>query len=295
MNVLLAVEPSAPSETAIEVIATRPWPPNTSFEVITVVEPSYVWNVPSLVDGLRQASEQEIQAIANRLRNSRLAITTRVLFGDPKSAILDHAAQNRADFIILGSPHKGGLRDLLEGGVAGVLVRFAPCSVEIVRDNAHARANDAPLRILLATDGSEYSEAATRSVANRPWPDGTEVRILSVVELHVPLFRAPYPPYLNAHAMEDLRAEAMRRAEQALMSAEKIITDAGLPESATVAVPLATPQELILEEAKNWNANLIVVGSHGRRGLNRFLLGSVSEAVASHAPCSVEVIRQVRK
>ena len=111
----------------------------------------------------------------------------------------------------------------------------------------------------------------------------------------MPLFSAPYPPYLNAHAMENLRAEAMRRSEQALASAEQVITGAGLPESSTVAVPTATPQELILKEAADWGADLIVLGSHGRRGLNRFLLGSVSEAVASHAPCSVEVIRQPRK
>jgi nucleotide-binding universal stress UspA family protein len=62
-----------------------------------------------------------------------------------------------------------------------------------------------------------------------------------------------------------------------------------------VAVPVATPQELILKEAADWGADLIVLGSHGRRGFSRFLLGSVSEAVASHAPCSVEVIRQARK
>jgi nucleotide-binding universal stress UspA family protein len=95
--------------------------------------------------------------------------------------------------------------------------------------------------------------------------------------------------------MEDLRGEAMRRAEQALMAAEQIVVDAGLPESSTVAVPVATPQELILKEAADWGADLIVLGSHGRRGFSRFLLGSVSEAVASHAPCSVEVIRQARK
>jgi nucleotide-binding universal stress UspA family protein len=91
--------------------------------------------------------------------------------------------------------------------------------------------------------------------------------------------------------MEDLRAEAMKRTEDAVMTAEKIVTDAGLLVSGTVAVPCATPKELILEEAHKWGADLIVVGSHGRHGLSRFLLGSVSEAVASHASCSVEIVR----
>jgi nucleotide-binding universal stress UspA family protein len=146
--------------------------------------------------------------------------------------------------------------------------------------------------VLLATDGSECSEVAARSIAERPWPLGSEIHILSVVELSVPLFRVPYPPYFDPHAMEELRGQAMQRTEEAVMASEKIITDAGLTVSGTVAVPCATPKELILEEAHKWGADLIVVGSHGRRGINRFLLGSVSEAVASHAHCSVEIIRR---
>ncbi len=218
----------------------------------------------------------------------RVSATTRVLLGDPKATIVDHAAEVGADFIILGRDSAGS-KDFLPGSVANAVVRYAPCSVEVVRGDGRT------LRVLLGTDGSDYSVAAARSVATRPWPSGAEVRIFSVVELHVPLFSAPYPPYLNHHAMENLRAEAMRRSEQALAASEQVITGAGLPESSTVAVPTATPQEMILKEAADWGADLIVVGSHGRRGLNRFLLGSVSEAVASHAPCSVEVIRQPRK
>jgi len=293
VKILLAIDASAPSEDAIRAIATRPWPRNTTTEVISVVEPSYVWNVPSLVDGLRIAAEEQIQAIANRLRGFGGAITTRVLFGDPKAVIVDRATEIRADLIIVGSHGAGGLRKLVLGSVANAVVRFAPCSVEITR--AKDGAGDRIARVLLATDGSEYSDAAARSVADRPWPQGCEFRVFSVVELHMPLFQAPYPPYLNPHAMENLRGEAMRRAEQALQTAEQIVTDAGLPESSTVAVPVASPQELILQEAGDWGADLIVLGSHGRRGLGRFLLGSVSEAVASQAHCSVDVIRQTRK
>lgn len=290
MKILLAVDGSAPSEHILQAVAARPWPPNTSVEVISVVEPSYVWDVPSLVDGLRQTAEEEVQAIGNRLRSSGFAAaTTRVLLGDPKAAIVDHAAEMGADFIILGAHDSTGPKHFLPGSVSNAVVRYAPCSVEVVRGDGQA------LRVMLGTDGSDSSEAAARSIANRPWAAGTEVRVFSVVELHVPLFSTPYPPYLNAHAMENLRAEAMRRSEQALAAAEQVIAGAGLPESATVAVPTATPQELILQEASDWGADLIVLGSHGRRGLNRFLLGSVSEAVASHAPCSVEVIRQPRK
>ena len=72
-------------------------------------------------------------------------------------------------------------------------------------------------------------------------------------------------------------------------SAEQVLTSAGL--KATTVVLSGNPKEVILEEAKKWNADLIVVGSHGRRGFKRFLLGSVSEAIAINAHCSVVVVR----
>jgi nucleotide-binding universal stress UspA family protein len=157
--------------------------------------------------------------------------------------------------------------------------------VEIVRRNPGLEA----MKILLATDGSECSKAAARSVASRPWPDGTSFRILSVVEPSAPLFR---PPYFSHEAMEELRGKDIQRAQEAVACAESIFDMAGLEASSTVAVPAATPKELILSEAAEWDADLIVAGSHGRRGVNRLLLGSVSEAVALHAQCSVEIIRR---
>ena len=98
--------------------------------------------------------------------------------------------------------------------------------------------------------------------------------------------------YFSAEMMEELRGKDMQRAQAAIAAAEGILCGAGLEATSTVAVPSATPKELILSEAAEWDANLIVVGSHGRRGVNRLLLGSVSEAVALHANCSVEIVRR---
>jgi nucleotide-binding universal stress UspA family protein len=94
--------------------------------------------------------------------------------------------------------------------------------------------------------------------------------------------------------MDKLRGDAMKRAEDAETGAEEVLANANLAESGTVAASAAAPKEIILQNAEEWGADLIVCGSHGRRGLSRFLLGSVSEAVASHAKCSVEIIRQKR-
>jgi len=122
--------------------------------------------------------------------------------------------------------------------------------------------------VLLATDGSETSSTAIDAVAGRPWPEGSEFRIVTVEE-----------PWLirPAGAMGNIN------------SAEHVLASAGIKASSEVLS--GNPKDVILEEAKKWNADLIVVGSHGRRGFKRFLLGSVSEAVAMNAHCSVVVVR----
>jgi nucleotide-binding universal stress UspA family protein len=156
------------------------------------------------------------------------------------------------------------------GSVARSVVTSAPCTVQIVRDqtkdNSHTL--DSPRRVLLATDGSETSNAAAVALAGRSWPEGSEFRIVTVEE---PWLIRPTSTILN------------------IDSAEEVLASAGL--KATDAVLSGNPKEVILEEAKKWNADLIVVGSHGRRGFRRFLLGSVSEAVAMNAHCSVVVVR----
>jgi nucleotide-binding universal stress UspA family protein len=291
MKILLAVDPPEQSNAAINAVAQRPWPPNTIVEVLSVVEPSYVLDVPSLVEGLQEAAEGTAQSAADQLRSSGLNATARVLCGDAKAVIVDHARAVGADFVFVGSRGATGITRFLLGSVAAAVARFVPCSVEIVRPTPPDGPRRTAMKILLATDGSECSQLAARSIAERPWPTGTEFRTLSVPELSVPLL---HMPYFSHNAMEKLRGDAIQRAEDAEAAAEEVLAGAGLAESGTVAASAATPKEIILQNAEEWGANLIVCGSHGRRGLSRFMLGSVSEAIASHAKCSVEIIRQRR-
>ncbi|MBZ5608270.1 MAG: universal stress protein [Acidobacteriia bacterium] len=289
MKILLAVDPPEQTGATVREVAARPWPAGTIVEVLSVVELSHVWDVPSILEGLQEAAEDTARSAAEKLRSAGLNATARVLTGDARSVIIDRAREMAADFVVVGSRGATGLTRFLLGSVASAVARFAPCSVEIVRAVPSDEPRRAAMKVLLATDGSECSNLAARSIAERPWPAGTEFRVLSVAELSVPLLQVPY---FSPSAMERLRGEAMQRAETAEMGAEQILADAGLTESGTVAVPAATEKELILQDAAEWGADLIVCGSHGRRGFNRFLLGSVSEAIASHAQCSVEIIRQ---
>jgi nucleotide-binding universal stress UspA family protein len=287
MKILLAIDSTAASQVAVSEVAARPWPQGTVVEVLTVVDLSYAWNAPGLDDALIHSGGETARGAAAVLKSAGVESSSAVLTGDPKTVVVDHAGETGADFIVLGSHEESDVMRFLLGSVARAVVRNAPCSVEIVRPGRGAGAR----KVLLATDGSLGSLEAARSVASRPWPAGSEFRVISVVELAPAWFRKPYPAYLDHKAMEDLRGEAMKRAQDAVAAAEQIVADAGLPETGTVLVPSAAAREMIFQEAAEWGADLIVAGSHGRRGASRFLLGSVSEPVAFHAKCSVEIIR----
>lgn len=135
------------------------------------------------------------------------------------------------------------------------------------------------MKILLAVDGSHFSLAAADAVAARVWPPETIVRIVHANESNggraasvaaagpAALFRSPYAieKALGRFAGRPLRVEA------------KVLH--------------GRPKTAIVDEARAWGADLIVLGSQGMSGMQRFLTGSVSLAVATHADCSVEIIR----
>jgi nucleotide-binding universal stress UspA family protein len=99
-------------------------------------------------------------------------------------------------------------------------------------------------------------------------------------------------PSLDAKHLETQREAAMKRTEEAIDSARTVLEAAGLTTSESISVLDQAPKEIILEEAAAWPADWIVLGSHGSSGLSRFLIGSTSETVATHAACSVEVVRK---
>jgi nucleotide-binding universal stress UspA family protein len=266
--------------------------------VVTVIDllalSSAVGYLEPFIRSENDAAKTLVQSIAERLSRRGFQATGIAVEGYPGTSIVEEAEKRDADFVFVGSHGHSGFVRFLLGSIAKAVVQNAPCSVEIVRDarndkdhaDAQAQERSDGLRILLATDGSQYSQAAARSVASRPWPDGSEIRIVSVVEQVVP---AAEPWYAAGAFAERFREDSTKNSQEAVRAADEIIASAGI--KTETAVLEGSPKRRIVEESVTWGAHLIVVGSHGRRGLTHYLLGSVSEAVAMHAHCSVEVIR----
>jgi nucleotide-binding universal stress UspA family protein len=137
------------------------------------------------------------------------------------------------------------------------------------------------MKILIGVDDSHFSQAAVESVAERCWLPNTQVKVVAAVDTH---FKPGFGEAAKSENQYDIARQVIDRAVAALRaSANHFEVSGDIIEGA--------PKHVLLEEAEAWGADLIVVGSHGRRGLDRFLLGSVSQAVALHARCSVEIVR----
>lgn len=290
MRVLVAIDFSAASQYVIAEAASRPWPSGTVLCVQNVVD---IWNwegPPELIEDAKSQAKSLVTAAASELTRSGQEVISEVEAGFPKKAIPEYAKEWGADLIMVGSHRSNALSRFLLGSVAQAVLRTAPCSVEIVRPSARgAPGSSRGMKILVGTDGSDCSEKAIQSVANRPWPAETEVQVISVREPLFPAGEMPmaFDPALTQEVLDRERC----RAEDALKTARQALSSAGLKLYDSAEPLFGDPRNILLDQAKFWGADLIIVGSHGRHGLDRVLLGSVSEAVAMHAHCSVEVIR----
>ena len=285
MKLLIAADSAISTEVLVGAVGVRPWPEGTTAHVLSVVAdgdvPEEVWREEGYGRGaVRREMErrgEQIAALAvERLKEVGIPAEVLVTRGDPRQLIPFFARKWSSDLIFVRAHVRKNLAHWMLGSVARAVVTAAPCSVQIGRDLAEgsARTPDSGRRVLLATDGSETSAAAARALAERPWPEGSEFRVVSVED-----------PW----AIKPAGVERGEQAQEAVRSAGQILASAGLKASGVVFTGNA--KEVMLEEAQKWAADLIVVGSHGRRGFKRFLLGSVSEAVAMNAHCSVVVVR----
>ncbi len=138
------------------------------------------------------------------------------------------------------------------------------------------------MKILLAVDRSEYSEGAVRALSAQIRTEGTEVAVLHVMELSLADFE-------SRETFESSRRARLDRAHDLVEGFAQELKEAGYATRAVVEEGDA--KEAILNFAERWKPDVIFMGSHGRRAFRRLTLGSVTEAVARHANCSVEIVR----
>ena len=290
MKLLLAVDSITTLDILLDEMMTRSWPSGTEARVISIVEdgevPLETWReegygVAAVRQEMRRMGEQITALAIERLREIGIPAEVVIMRGNPVFLIPFAARKWPADEIFIRAHNRTDFRNWMLGSVAKSVVDSAPCSVEVVRaaGEEYSAARNRSMRILLATDGSDASLAAAQAVAETTWPEHAEVKVVSVVNAMI-------------YSLEEIglfRDRRTERAHRAIGDAVEVLRVAQLKISGEVIAGEAARQ--IIDRAKNWGADLIVVGTHERRGLKRLLLGSTSAAVARRAHCSVKVIR----
>lgn len=138
------------------------------------------------------------------------------------------------------------------------------------------------MKILLAVDHSKYSEAAAQAVIRQIRPENTEVAVLHVMEVSLGDFE-------SREHFEKIREARLQQAHELV---ERFAVELKRARYSTESVvEEGDAKTAIIGFAEKWKPDLIFVGSHGRRAFRRLTLGSVTEAVARHANCSVEIVR----
>lgn len=143
------------------------------------------------------------------------------------------------------------------------------------------------MRVLLGVDGSFHSMYAAEELAVRHWPEDVTFRVVCAVSAPV---ASPDLLGMTELASQGSRVPETAHAERLVDRVADVLRGRGYTVQRHVRT--GDPRAVLVKEAEKWNADLLVVGSHGKTGLKRLLLGSVAAYVASHAPCSVEIIRE---
>lgn len=308
MKVLLGYDGSDPANAAIDDLNRAGLPPETEMTVVSVAS---VW--PGLPMSTYQTAEVPMAATpshaaarAYELARQALAeardLSTRaaervravhptwtvhatVRAGSPADALLREAETWNPDLILVGSHGRGALRRLILGSVSLRILAHAASSVRVGR--ASTKPPTAPVRIVVGVDGSPDSTRAVQALARRPWPAGTEAHVIialdAAISTALPAIIATGPDV--PPVVEDERSWA----QQIVDAAADDLREAGL--QAAPLVLIGDPKGVLLDEAQKWDADCIFVGARGHSRLERFLIGSVSSALAARAPCSVEIVR----
>jgi len=305
MKILIAYDGSQGADDALDDLLRAGLPPLAEALIVSVAEvfapptgPAEAAGPVPVPPAVRKAWAEATQAVeATRARALQGCARVQALFpgwqvraeasaDSPAWGVIKQADTWHPDLIVVGSHGRSVLGRLVLGSVSQTIVTEARSSVRVAR--RHDRAGAAPARLVIGVDGSPNAQAAVDAMAARVWPPGSAVYVVTVLDARLSTALAPTPPLLE----EWVGASPVDMQEWVHHMVETLgqpLQAAGLAVSSDVKE--GDPKRILPEIADQWEADCLVVGARGLSRMQRFLLGSVSAAVAARAHCSVEVIR----
>jgi len=285
MKILLAVDGSDNSYEAVRSVKYLARSEMlTLLHVLDVPKPAYPMMVPEvaheLYTDLEQAMKEDGERLLERIRSllpmDSGPVATRLVAGSPSDVIVATAQSVEANLIVMGARGLGPVKERLFGSVSHRVLTMAPCAKLIVNGPMQSLR-----RILLPLQGQADAEAVIRFLDFKPFRDPVELTLLTVL----PPTRPPWPA--GARAAEPLEQRALQSAQDFLDDIIDQVQTLGYQAKGTAA--LGSPAVTILEQTDKLRPDLILMGSRGRSGVTRFVLGSVSHAVLHQTRCPVLV------
>ncbi len=283
MRILIGFNGTEASTAALYDLRYAGLPDETEALVLTVGES---WNPPKTASEASDIAAAGVVKI--RKEFPKWVVSGETATGSPPREIIARAESFKPDLIVVGEPrHNLSEHKMFIGHTSQTILTDVECSVRIARGSVGSALH--PERILVGFDGSPGAMHAVDSIVSRTWPADTEVRLLVAADSFVMGSIGRFVPQMTGFAVETKFASQW--AEALASTALAKLDKSGIASS--VEVRLGRPKDVIIEEAEKWNADNIFVGPHcAANSFERFLIGSVSAAVAARAHCSVEVIRQ---
>ena len=247
---------------------------------VTSVVPSYVGDldmvgVGDVMGAMKKPCEVALKDAERLAREEGVLIKTVCEEGEIFERISDLAAAENCDLIVIGRRGLHRLERSLVGSVTARVIGYSQRDVLVVPVDTHVGFQ----RVLVATDGSKQCSAAVERAIDFAKSYGGEISVVSVVDVPAEFYaEAPQVVDDMIHKSKGYVEEVKEQAEASGIKAEAFVKE-------------GEAYQAIVELAKERDVNLIVMGSHGRTGLKRLLMGSVAEKVIGYAPCPVLVTR----
>jgi nucleotide-binding universal stress UspA family protein len=284
-RLLLATDSSEFSEGAIREAIRMAKRCGSKLTAVSVIEtnPEFESTAPQVLEKMEKEVRGHLSNVQSRAKQEGVFCEVAVHEGeDSYKYIVDEAVAQKSTMIIMGRRGKKGFRRLVMGSTTSWTIGHAPCSVLVVPRNAQVDFKS----IVVATDGSPHSAAAASEAIGIAKRNTAKLTVIAVVPADIAM---PTDIDFAAIQREKLADQEMQVAEKNARAVKDAAQKAGV--DAQAFVMSGKPADAIMEIAKDKAADLVVVGSHGRTGLDRLLMGSVAERVIVLSSCAVLVAK----